>query len=377
MSIHLVLFFTRGVSLRTWSMMGMLDREVALYSFLMDQGLRVSFVTYGDATDLEYSDQLAGIRILCNEQGLPLERYENLLLSLHGDVLRTADIIKTNQTYGGELALWTARLLHKPLIARCGYMWSYNATREHGENSATASEARRVEAKVFGAADRVVVTTSTMREDILRRLPDARGRVFIIPNYVDTALFQPIKQTTDGRTLLFIGRIAPEKNLEALLEAIRPLQVKLTIIGEGKLRSHLQKKFAELDGRVVWEGSVPNSLLPQFLNRADIFVLPSLYEGHPKTVLEAMSCQVPVLGADSPGIRELIRHGQTGFLCGTDSRSIRIAVEEMLGHPTLRTELGVNARRYVIENYSLSEIGPVELSMLHEVASLQRRCGST
>ena len=139
MSMHLVLFFTRGVSLRTWDMIGNLDREIALYVFLIDHGLNISFVTYGDSTDLNYADRLGGIRILCNETDLPLEQFERRLFSLHGRVINTADIIKTNQTYGGELALWAARLLRKPLIARCGYMWSFNAALENGDNSPAGS----------------------------------------------------------------------------------------------------------------------------------------------------------------------------------------------------------------------------------------------
>ena len=102
-----------------------------------------------------------------------------------------------------------------------------------------------------------------------------------------------------------------------------------------------------------------------------IFVLPSLYEGHPKTILEAMACGASVVGADSPGIRELIRHGKTGYLCGTDPQSIRVALEELLAHLTLRRELGSNARQYVVENYSLAKIGKMELTMLKEVANRQ------
>ncbi len=368
MNIRLVLFFTRGVSLRTWSMVGNLDREIALYRFLADHGLDISFVTYGDGADLEYSDRLGGIRILCNEAGLPLEQFENRLFSLHGRALGAADIIKTNQTYGGELALWAARLFRKPLVARCGYMWSFNAALENGDNSPEAVEARRVEAKVFSAADRVVVTTNEMRQNVLRRFPEIGDRALVIPNYVDTELFKPYEESNRGGALLFIGRIAPEKNLEALLEAVRSLPVSLILIGEGKLRPQLQKKFADLDGRVTWEGNVPNSQLPERLNKAGIFVLPSLYEGHPKTILEAMSCGAAVLGADSPGIRELIRHGETGFLCGADPQSIRVALEELLAQPDLRRELGTNARQYVVENYSLAKIGKMELAMLKEVA---------
>ena len=84
-----------------------------------------------------------------------------------------------------------------------------------------------------------------------------------------------------------------------------------------------------------------------------------------------MACGAPVLGTDSPGIRELIRHGNTGYLCGTDSEDIRLALKELLTRPKLLKELGSNARQYVVENYSLTKIGNMELKMLQEVADRQ------
>jgi glycosyltransferase involved in cell wall biosynthesis len=368
MSDHLTLFFTRGVSLRTWSMVGMLDREIAIYRKLVDNGFRVDFVTYGDASDLAYADKLGPIKILCNETGMPLEQYEASLLSLHGSTLRAEGVIKTNQTFGGELALQTARAFGRPLVARCGYMWSLNAGREHGEHSPAAMEARRVEELVFRAADKVVVTTEAMRSNVTERMPDVAGRVAVIPNYVDTNLFRPDGRSVAEPSLVFVGRIAPEKNLSALLEAIRPLDVRLTLIGEGKLRPVLQREFADLDGRVSWEGNIPNAQLPGYVNAGGIFVLLSLYEGHPKALLEAMACGVAVIGADSPGIREVIRHQETGYLCGTDVLSIRAAIEELKGRPELVSELGRNARDYVLENYSLDRIFSLESAMLREVS---------
>jgi len=350
-------------------MIGNLDREIALYHFLMDQGFEVSFVTYGDSTDLSYAGRLAGIRILCNEKALPLEQFERRLFALHGNVIKAADVIKTNQTYGGELALWSARLFRKPLIARCGYMWSFNAAAENGDQSSAATEARRVEAKLFGTADRVVVTTNEMRRNILKRFPEIANRVLVIPNYVDTEVFRPINGVKREKTLLFVGRIAPEKNLQALLEAVRELPVNLVIVGEGKLRPKLQKEFEDLRDRVTWEGNIPNSQLPEYINLSSIFVLPSFYEGHPKVLLEAMACGVPVLGADSPGIKDLIRHEDTGYLCGTDSDSIRVAVTELLSRPMILKQLGSNAREHMVENYSLTKIGNMELKMLREVAN--------
>lgn len=370
MNLGLVLFFTRGVSLRTWAMIGMLEREVALYLRLLQRGFRVDFVTYGGSSDLEYADKMPGIQILCNKRDLPWEEYENSLLELHGEALQKCNVIKTNQTYGAELALEAATTFNKRFVARCGYMWSYNAAREHGDSSAAAVEARRVENKVFSAADRVIVTTPAMRADVISRVPVAASRTVVVPNYVDTDLFRPMEVQRDHNALVFIGRIAPEKNLEALLTAVRAMDAKLIIIGEGKLRPKLQDEFGSLDGRIRWEGNVPNSRLPAYLNRAGLFILPSRYEGHPKSLLEAMACGVPVIGADSPGIRDIIRHGETGYLCAPDTASIQAAITEVLSRPDFASSLGSNARRYIEEHYSLDKIVDIEAGLLEEVVAL-------
>jgi len=367
MSLHIALFFTRGVSLGMWDAVGMLEREIALYQRLMSNGFRVSFVTYGNASDLEYEKRIGGIRILCNDQGLPLEQYEQSICSLHRTALADCHVIKTNQSYGAKAALAAAVKFKKPLVARCGYMWSFNASRENGYYSPQATEARDIEQAAFSAAARVVVTTEAMRSDVISRIPEAAQRVSVIPIYVDTDVFRPTGGVRQPRTLLFVGRIASEKNLQALLEAIVPLECRLTLIGEGKLKSQLRLMFPSLEGKVTWAGSVPNSRLPEYLNRAALFVLPSLYEGHPKVLLEAMACAVPVIGADSPGIRPLIRHRETGYLCGTDASSLRQAISDLCNDSVLRDNLGTNAREYVVANFSVDRIVEMETAMLQEV----------
>ena len=169
----------------------MLEREVALYRRLLDHGFLVSFVTYGDASDLEYAETLGDISILCNHTGLPPQEYEEALFSLHSTEMQGAHLIKTNQMYGADLALKAAKMFSKPLIARCGYMWSWNAEREEGRDSPGAREARRVEEMVFTAAERVVVTSRSMQTDILKRIHASESKVTVIPNYVDTDLFRP------------------------------------------------------------------------------------------------------------------------------------------------------------------------------------------
>jgi glycosyltransferase involved in cell wall biosynthesis len=81
-----------------------------------------------------------------------------------------------------------------------------------------------------------------------------------------------------------------------------------------------------------------------------------------------MACGTPVIGANSPGIKELIRHGQNGYLCGTDAISLRNGIQELLSRPELRAELGKNGRLFVLEHYSLEMIAAIEAELLREIA---------
>jgi glycosyltransferase involved in cell wall biosynthesis len=107
--------------------------------------------------------------------------------------------------------------------------------------------------------------------------------------------------------------------------------------------------------------------LPEMIRQSTLFALVSPHEGHPKSLLEAMSCGVAVLGADSPGIREQIQHAETGWLCGTDAQSIRAGIQHLLANPALREKLGRNARRFIEENYSIDKIVELEHSLLQKI----------
>jgi glycosyltransferase involved in cell wall biosynthesis len=114
-------------------------------------------------------------------------------------------------------------------------------------------------------------------------------------------------------------------------------------------------------------GNLPHHQLPEMIRQSAIFALVSTQEGHPKSLLEAMSCGAAVLGADSPGIREQIVHGETGWLCGTDPQNIRAGIQHLLGDPQLRQRLGANARRFIVHNYSLEKIVEMEYNLLNEI----------
>ncbi len=369
-AMRLILFFSRGVSLKAWSDIGLLEREAALYRRLKPKLRGIDFVTYGDAQDRVYGARLAGIRVRCNRWRLPGEAYQKMVTRIVPWSWRGPVVVKSNQIQGAEIALEAARRAGKPFVARCGYLLSDNMARTYGTESAQAVSSRALEHRVFSGADRVVVTTPAIREKVVQRYSLQPDRVRVIPNYVDTMLFAPGPwRDRCLRRICYVGRLDQEKNPLGLIEAIQGLNVELIIVGNGSLRESLRREVDLKGLPVTFRGNVPNEELPRILNSSGAFVMPSFIEGHPKALLEAMSCGVPVIGSNVPGIRELIIDRRTGLLCNPTPETLRSAIKEVLGNPGMSSELGCAGRAYVSERFALDRVVELEAALLEELAS--------
>lgn len=374
---HLVLFFTRATSLEAWSEIGTFSREAAFYEQLVGRGFRVTFVTYGGRRDRELAARIPRIRVVCNAWNLREARYQALLTSVYPLLWgRRRAIFKSNQVKGADVALRAARRHGRPFVARCGYLLSGFSAQEHGPDSRQARAAVELERTVFCAATRVSVTTPGMARSIVESYGVDPSRVSVVPNYVDTDLFSPPLPAPRAQCsgtkprLVFVGRLIPQKNLPALFDAVAGMDVELLIVGNDVLNEELRAAVAARRLPVTFLGNVPNGELPRVLRSADVFVLPSLYEGHPKALIEAMACGVPVLGADVAGIREIVAHGDTGWLCGTTPHELRAGIQRLLDDPDLRERLGRAARAFVTDRFSLAQVLDKETEMLRQCLSL-------
>lgn len=366
--IRLLLFFSGGISLRIWDELGIFDREVAIYRKLQSQGVHISFITYGDSTDQQYSSRIPGIHILCNRWGLPQTIYRRWLPILHAPSILKGNILKTHQIKGSEVALRSAKIFRKKLIARCGYLSSENTAFDFGSESIETKNARIFEKRLFSEADQIVVTTKLIQQTIIDRYNIPAMKITIIPNYVDTEIFRPaIKRIKKQKRICFVGRLDRGKNLSELFKAVHGLDVELIIIGDGYLTDELMNQARQLKLTVKFIGKVPNYELPKYLNSADLFILPSLIEGHPKALLEAMACGLPVIGSNIPSIRELITHRETGYLCGTTAGEIREAIIDVLGNSFLKEQISTRAKEYIDSNFSLVLIGEQEFLLLNKI----------
>lgn len=203
---------------------------------------------------------------------------------------------------------------------------------------------------LYRFASTTVVQTPEAREWIAGNT--SARRVAVIPNSVaigDRPAGAP-NRTNPRPAVAGLGRFRPEKGFDRLIEAFALVNVAhpewhLVLAGEGPEEARLRGLVAErgLGARVRFVGPVTDAAA--FLADADVFALPSRYEGFPNALLEAMACGLPPVSFDSPGPRAIVRDGTDGLLVpGGEVTDFATALGSLMADAVRRRRLGVAAR---------------------------------
>ncbi len=313
-----------------WIKTGLFDREELVYQMHLDKGYlqKVYWLTYGkrDAaiagqlkldnrlhTDIEV---LQMPRFFCGSIGRLL--YSFLMPLIHCRELKSVNILKTNQADGSWSAVIAKWLYKKPLIARTGYTLSL-FTQKKKKSKLKIKLAEWIERLAYKTADIGVVASSHDKRYICSKYSVAPKKFKVLYNYIDTQLFCPAECEKYADRILFVGRLEPQKNLFNLIEAISETDLTLDICGKGTLGEELISKAKELNVQINFIDVVPNYKLPEILNRYKYYVLPSIFEGMPKSLLEAMACGLVCIGTDIDGINEIIEDSVNGYLANNTS----------------------------------------------------------
>lgn len=362
----LALFFTCGVSLGTWHEIGMIDREVAIYNELSKYFKHIYLFTYGGEEDLEFRSYLAENITIIPKKCISNDLLYSLTMPfIHRRIFKDIAVLKTNQMWGSWSAVLTKLIYRKKLVVRAGYMLSIHFAKANPKNWQKWL-VRAIERIAYKLATGII-TTSQANYEYVERNYRPHSTHILNPNYIQTDVFKPTNIERKSGTICFIGRLTGQKNLFALLEALKGLPYTLTMIGSGEQREELEKFADENEVNVNFLGNIPNRELPEILNQHQLFILPSLWEGMPKTLLEAMSCGLPVIGTNIDGTREVIEHGKNGILCDTASPSIREAIIGLMNGESLRVLVGREARRTIEDRFSLEKLAEEELKLYSQL----------
>lgn len=220
-----------------------------------------------------------------------------------------------------------------------------------------------------------------------------RDRVVETPNGVDVQLFRPDLDGTAVRRryaipeeaplALFVGaldRAHHFKGLGLLLRAFATVQRRdamLLVVGDGELRTAFEREAATLGiaERVRFVGAVANAGLPPYYAAADLVVLPSRPpESFGMVLIEAMACGRPVLASDIPGVRAVVRDGETGLLLRPgDVADLAAKLDALLDDPARRWAMGRRGRAEVETRYAWEVIIPRLEAIYEEVGRHARR----
>ena len=211
---------------------------------------------------------------------------------------------------------------------------------------------------VVRRSDHVIAVSNAVAEHA-RRIGGYSTPVTAIPNGVNTDLFYPKPQRHDiGQTVLFVGRLVPNKGPVTLIQAAPAVlakypQVQFLLVGDGPLRFTLQKQAHQLGiGHAVKFLGIRHDV-PELMRAATVFVRPSSLEGMPLTVLEAMASALPVVATPVGGTAELIRDGINGYLIQVgDSAALANTIVRLLDDRSLAEEMGRRGRELVEGSYT-------------------------
>lgn len=292
------------------------------------------------------------------------------------------DILHAHMEFSSAVAATLAgKLIGKPVIVKFG-------------NSGISSQVKEAHATWLGRfrlgilrrwADAYIALTAEMEEELLEEgFP--RSKVFRMDNGINADEFLPPENkelakaalNLSNRTVIvYVGRLVPMKSLPVLLAAFeRALKVDqslhLLLLGQGAERKSLEALSENLDIRsqVTFVGDV-NDVKP-YLQAADIFALPSLSEGLPNSLLEAMSMGLACLATRIAGSRDALENGACGIL--VEPNNVDQLAEALIRLAADKNEvkrLGMLARQRILETYDFSVVGKRYHALYHQLAGGQ------
>ncbi len=339
------------------------SREIT--NALLDRGHQVSFLHF--ATDESDSENWPE----CQEVSLPF-LYKSQVYTIptpkSGKVLMDSlrdlkpDLVHASLTLSplDFLLPEICEELNLPLVATFHTPYARKGAKL---KSGTQLLAYQLYAPFLANYDRVIVFSEIQRE-LLAKMNVPPAQVAVIPNGVDEEKYSPgfsqfKSQLQAERIFVYQGRIAVEKNVEALLKAWQKAKMgpecKLVIVGDGPNRASLEP-FYDAEYGIVWLGFVADEQRRiEILRGSDVFILPSLVEGLSLSLLEAMACGLACIATDVGADGEVLQ-GQAGIIVNPQRvvTELQTLLPLMREHTEFTARLGQKARQRILERYTLS-----------------------
>jgi len=211
-----------------------------------------------------------------------------------------------------------------------------------------------------------------------------REKFVVIPNGLSVDYWTSRESERSGKQVVCVAQFRPEKGQGELIPVLKLIartnpDFECLFAGEGPSRITVQGLVQDLGlaNNTRFLGQLNRIAVRDLLASADIFVLPSLVEGLPGSVMEAMASRLPVVATDVGGTRELVIHGETGFLVPRNRPDLFASyIQDLLNNASLRLAMGNRGRKRIEEQFTLEAMVDKTASFYTEVASFTAKRGN-
>lgn len=388
--MKLGVLFTRNISLKIWVKNGLFEREKLLYEKQIENNIyeEIYWFTYGRDDDVIRDKLVKEKRLDSRIKVIPMPSvfytslgcfiYSLLLPYIQKKDLVNINIIKSNQLDGAWPSIMIKKKYKIPFLLRTGYTFT-KCEKAYLDVERGVNAFKRkikigvysiIEKSLYRHCDGGVVSSIEDKLYIEKNYGIEEQKIIVVPNYIDTNIFQRNKNVKKNNRVIFVGRLNSIKNLKNTIAGVANEGKGLDIYGEGPLKNELEQFACQNGYDVCFKGVVGNKELPSILNKYDYYVLVSITEGMPKSLLEAMACGVVCIGSDIPGIREVIEDGIDGIISkGLESSDITVAVHKAVILKN-KEQIRENAVNKINCFYSLNVIfdneSKIELKLIEE-----------
>ena len=311
--MHVVIFFTYDYSLKIWSDSGILNRELIYYKELLSKNtdLEITFVTYGDNSDLDHTINLDRVNIIPIYSIINKNKFKiiNYIKSFSIPFLlkkriKDVDVIKQYQLQGAWVPIVYKYLIKRPLVVRTGYdMYSFSIKEK--KKAIKRFLYRSLTYLSLKISDLYTVSSKSDLNFLNKNFKFDESKLKIRPNWIIEIETYPIEERPMNK-ILSIGRLEEQKNFYELIYSFVDSSFEIDIYGEGSEKDNLQILAKEKNVNVNFKGIIEYSSLQKIYKNYPFYVSASKYEGNPKTILEAQNSGCIVIVLDEENSKDII-----------------------------------------------------------------------
>lgn len=360
----ILVFLTNNLSLQTWHNSKILDREI--FPFVSRTKYDFIFISYGSGDEEKFIEEYPNLSVYKlrrpNLKKLFFLRIYQPFFSLLFDkklnsLVNNSNLILSNQMDGALLPAILALFNKKKFILRTGYSFSFFSYKNRKSNIFVNYALYFYEFLCILISSKYTVSSIYEYDFIKKRYSFFSKKTFIVPNWIDIKKFKPTKNKEFNKiSLISIGRLEPQKNPFDLVLISKISNIPLTIIGDGVLKPILLDFIKDINAPVKILSKIANNDLPKIINNHSLYISTSLYEGSPKTVLEAMSCGLITVAYEAVGINEIIVNKKNGFITAPSPYIMSKLIKDIILDQYKLLEISNKARSFILKFHSYEKI---------------------